>query len=873
MNLTFILTLSFRLLIFLLILFSHSTYFAQVEHPYNRGALSLGQILKRLQTTASILHIGAHPDDEDSALIAHLARGNAARVGYLSLNRGEGGQNLIGDELFESLGVIRTEELLQARAIDGGDQFFTRVIDFGFTKTIEEASAKWGEERVLEDIVRIIRKYRPLIIISRFKGTAEDGHGQHRLAGYLAPKAFYMAADPTKFPEQIKEGLSPWRAFKLYVNEKLNNNKDALQVNTGLYDPLSGYTYFQLAMQGRSQHKSQEMGALQLNGSQVSSLIRLDNNRPNKEEKDIFEDIDISITGISKLTGIEDDRFKTILKSIEKEAKEALTTYSVLSPETIISPLNKGLHHTRAARQMLPNLNIDNRSRNEANLLLERKESEFTEALKQAIGLKLEVLSNTDRVVTNETLNITVNSFSPHESKIAIDDLKLHVPDGWKIEPISQNTNEKSVTERPFYSSHFNITVPTDQPLTEPYWLASPHNDKYLYQWGANSFNGAPFAPPLIKAELRLKIDEGESISIIQPVQYRYADPIRGEVRRDLNVVPALSVAIEPELIIHSTSSDIDKDLTAKLVNNLNRDIAGSIKLIIPTEWHAEPREVPFAIKKGEQTTKPLKLSIPNGLSPGTYKIGVEAIVGEERFTQTQKRIAYPHIQTHYLYNTAETTIQALDLKVEPVKVGYIMGSGDRVPDAIRRMGLEVVMLDEKQLSTGDLSRFDTIVVGIRASQVRPDFVANNNRLLEFVRNGGTLIVQYQRPDYVERNLAPLPAKIGPRVTDEAAKVNILAPNHPLFNYPNKITSADWDNWVQERTLYNFTEFDPRYTPLLESHDPNEQSQNGGQVLLKLGRGEYIYTSYAWFRQLPAGVPGAYRLFANLLSLPRTRSQ
>jgi LmbE family N-acetylglucosaminyl deacetylase len=861
-----------KLILFFILLCSPitttTTTTAQIRNHHDQGATGLGLLLQRLQTIASAMHIGAHPDDEDSALITRLAHGDNARVAYLSLNRGEGGQNLIGPELFEALGVIRTEELLQARKLDGCDQLFTRVIDFGFTKTRAEASTKWGEQQILEDMVRAVRKYRPLVIISRFKGAESDGHGQHQLAGYLTPIAFRLASDPNQFPQQIKEGLKPWKAKKLYVNGT-NDGTNTLRVNTGTYDPLLGRTYFELAMQGRSQHKSQEMGTLELHGPQTSNLISLEDVTVS-DEKNIFAGMDTSISGIAQIAGIQNEAFNATLSKVQQEAARSLSEYNVFAPEKIIDPLAKGLRYIRQARNLLLQL-PSSEPRYEADFLLAQKESEFSKALQKATGITIDLLSNVETIVPSESFIVRAKIFAPNESITRFENIKLSIPVGWTALTINPSSlDSEDVKEKASHTVYFNVTVPRDALPTQPYWLNDPPNG-YLYNWSNSSFNGEPFEPPLITGNINLKIG-GELVTITKPVEFRYKDPIRGEIRRNLNVTPLITVAIEPDQLLFSIATiNQRQQLSTRITNNSSVKINGIIKPVLPYGWQTIPQQISFTLNGGENQTVIFSLHAPSNVSLGSYKIGVKAYVGEKSFNQTRYKITYPHIQTHYIYRNAEITAQVLDLKVAQIKVGYVMGSGDSVPEAIKRMGLGVTMLDEKELSIGDLSRFDTIVVGIRASQVRPDFVSNNYRLLEFVKNGGTLIVQYQRSDYTERGLTPLPATINAasRVTDETAPVKILKPDHAIFNYPNKITDKDWDGWVQERNLYNFTTYDSSYIPLLESNDIGENPQTGGQVLCKIGRGTYIYTSYAWFRQLPAGVPGAYRIFANLLSLPK----
>lgn len=854
---------------------------AQVRATYDRGAMGLGQLLRRLQTTASALHTGAHPDDEDTALVARLARGDSARVAYLALNRGEGGQNVIGAELFEPLGVIRTEELLQSRRLDGGEQFFTRAFDYGFTKTRAEAAEKWGERLVLGDMVRAIRMFRPLVVIARFTGTPADGHGHHQLSGHLTPQAFRAAADPAEFPEQLAEGLRPWQAKKLYVSEGFSESADnapSLSLNTGEFDDLLGRSYFEVAMEGRSQHKSQEMGMLELRGPQ-SSGVRLLESRTKSgagSERGVFDGLDTTLAGIAKLANLPGSLLDDELADVEKAAARALAAYDVLSPRKVIAPLADGLRSTRKARAKLASgsSKADENARADADFVLARKEGEFGEALRRAAGVEVDALAADETVAPGESLSVTVRVFLPSGSFVKVGDVNLRAPEGWRTEAVPEQPDTvrgpfRAARETAAKAAAFKLTVPESAPPTQPYWLNQPR-DGYVFQWPEGTPKNEPFGPPLISGEVKIEIG-GTEVTVLVPLQYRYADDIRGELRRDVNVVPALAVALDSDLIVAPTANLPDKRRVAvRVTNNSQRAASGEVRLQLPEGWSSQPAAAPFSLsKKGERTAAIFNVTIPRTAQAGEYKMGAQALAGGKTYNREVQTVAYPHITTHRLYLPAEAKVRVFDLKTASVRVGYVMGSGDEVPEAIRRMGLDVTMLDENELSSGDLSRFDTIVIGVRASQVRPDFVASNNRLLDFVRQGGTLIVQYQRPDYVTQNLAPFPAKMAARTTDERAAVTILQPQHPAFNFPNKITGTDWDGWVQERSLYNFTTFDPRYLPLLESHDSGEGEQRGGQLYAEIGRGKYVYTSYAWFRQLPAGVPGAYRLFANLLSLSK----
>jgi LmbE family N-acetylglucosaminyl deacetylase len=857
---------------------------AQVRPIYDMGAIGLGQTLKRLQTTASAMHTGAHPDDEDSGLLAYLARKEQSRTVYLALNRGEGGQNVIGSDLFENLGVIRTEELLQARRLDGGQQMFASVMDYGFSKTRAEATRIWGEQLVLGDMVRAIRTFRPLVIISRFSGTPADGHGHHQMAGYLTPIAFKAAADPNQFPEQIREGLEPWQAKKLYVSQSFSPNAQnvpTLTVNTGEPNSLTGRSYYEIAAEGRSQHKTQEMGSLELRGKMMSGVRLLDSRVGRKDkETSVFDGIDTSITGIAELTNNTEEPLKQKLALLRASAEKALAEYQPFAPQKLIPTLVEGYKLAKDAEGSTRNV--------DTKRLLNEKISEFVKAIQLAAGVVVDGLSDTETIVPGDSTNIAVRVFAPENSPVKVGGVSIRTPAGWQVatstEPTQPESGFRPRRENSTSSSFFQVTAPTDASSTQPYWLEAPRSKNFTFDWsGKDAEKNMPFQSPLLTAEVRMEIG-GEEISVTKAVQYRYSDDIRGELRRDLNVVPAVSVALDSNMFISPASAKPSKQkIVVSVTNNAPRATSGTVKFELPAGWTASPASADFAFKaRGEKYAVSFDVTVPSNAKPGDYKLVADAVVGGKTYNQTMQTIAYPHIQTHRRYNTAEVSAKVMDLKVAPVRVGYIMGSGDRVPEAIKRLGLAVTMLEEKDLSTGDLSQFDTIVVGIRASQVRPDFVANNGRLLEFVKNGGTMIVQYQQSEYIQNNMAPFPAKMegvvngtqrvsNLRVTEENAAVKILVPDNPIFNFPNKVVDSDWDNWIQERDLYCFTEFDSRYTALLESHDEGEGENKGGMMYAQIGKGKYIYTAYSWFRQLPVGTSGAYRIFANMLSLPKAK--
>jgi hypothetical protein len=616
------------------------------------------------------------------------------------------------------------------------------------------------------------------------------------------------------------------------------------------------------------------------------------------------------------MVGLKDKNIADALAMIDQDAASALEKFNPYDARPIIKPLVDGLTRTRALYMRLADqlqqgvVNPDLvRARADAVFLIAQKEREFREALRLALGVRVDALADTETVARGDSFIVAVRAFVPDEQAARLSDLSLRAPENWRVEILSQPSKSETTfvaRETAQKVAYFRVHVPADAKLTQPYWLSrrgdEPARKGDMYVWNQDDSKTEPFAPPLLMGEAVIDAGGASSQVMSVPVEYRYLDAVRGEVRREVNVVPELTVQFDPSLIIVPLSaSNRAREVTLRLVNNVEPSnaqadqpiVTGGAVVRVPAGW-PQLDATPFKFgSKDERVTLKYPVIIPPGAKAGTYTVRGSAdatfnarpslpqTLPSRSFGSSQRAISYPHIQTHYYYTVAEATVRVFDLQVAPVRVGYIMGSGDEVPDAIRRMGLSVTMLDETQLATGDLSLFDTIVVGVRASQTRPDFVAHHARLVEFMRRGGALIVQYQRPDYAAKKLPPLPAamEVPPqrtggtpsiaRVVDENAPVRVLAPAHPAFNFPNRIAASDFEGWVQERNLYNFTLFDAGYTPLLESHDTGEPEGTGGEVYARIGRGHYVYTSYAWFRQLPAGVPGAYRLFANLLSLPK----
>ncbi len=835
---------------------------ARPRSPYDRGLTGLWLHLRRLPTTASVLHIGAHPDDEDSALIARLARGDGVRVGYLSLTRGEGGQNILGPEQGAALGLIRTEELAEARAVDGGEQFFTRAVDFGFSKTLAETEAKWnalhGPETILGDMVQVIRAFKPLVVVARWGGTPRDGHGHHQYCGYLTPIACAKAADPDWHPE-----LGPaWQTRKLYVSADVappDNPNPTLKIPTGMYDPVLGRTYFQIAMQGRSLHKSQEMGALEPDEERFSGVKLVNSQVPTdpRTETSLFDGLDTSLRSLLPEAAPQEAR--RALDDVQNLTNRLLT--EACTPEAALEMLTSAYERLVQCGLALNGKPLDSLEPVVVELVRSEPVRPEQDLALPAAGLRVKLAQIVQAIVLAAGLRVTVLADA---ETVTEGDAVLIVP---KIQVgVSARPDRQG---RPLLSASVRDILSYPGATVLPLREVNETVGSIRVMLPTDPVDGERVCSGL-RAVVALQI-RGRSCLFTLPVEYRYADPIRGEVVAEVEVVPALSVRLSDTLWVVSRRPESRLKRFVVTVTNHGQQLRrGTLTLRAPPGWRVTPASVEVALSPRTKQRAVFEVAVPPRAADGRYRLAASVVSRGRTYDRDVQVIGYPHIPTRRLFPSAEAEVVITDVQVAPVKVGYVMGSGDLVPQAIERLGQPVTLLDEVYLATGDLGQFDVIVVGIRASQTRPDFAAEHARLLDYVRDGGTLIVQYQRPDYLTRALPPFPASGVTRTTDEAAPVTILKPDHPVFNLPNRITERDWDGWVQERSLYDFETYDARYTPLLESHDEGEPPRTGGLLVAILGKGRYVYTGYAWFRQLPAGVPGAYRLFANLLSLPHT---
>lgn len=828
------------------------------------GEAEIRQALERLNTLGSAMMIAAHPDDENTALLAYLARGRHVRTAYLALTRGEGGQNLIGPEQGDEMGIIRTQELLAARRIDGAEQFFTRAIDFGFSKTAEETLTQWPREKVLADIVWNIRRFRPDIVILRFTGTPRDGHGHHQSSAILGKEAFVAAADPARFPEQLA-WVQPWQAKRLLENSfgrgggpggggrgggragqapagggaaapAAAAEEEGVTVDLGEYSPTLGFSYGQIAGMSRSQHRSQGMGSGERPGAQPNTLTTV---LGDKATRDLFEGIELSW---NRLPG--GARVAPVLR-------RALDSFDPAHPERLLPLLAE-------ARPLIAAID---------DPLARQKLAELDELMALAAGLWLEAQAEPFALSPGAELRVNSTVIVRLPVEVTLLGIRLTGMEGVPSPPVAPTA---LVRNQP---SQYPVTfrVPANQPYTQPYWLAEEKAGT-IYTVSDQRLIGNPENAPALQAHFRLRI-AGAEIELTRPVQHRYVDRVYGELVRPLEIVPPVALDLPESAMVFPDARPKQIDVA---VRSNSGKIAGELRLSVPSGWSYSPAVQRFELSAAnEQVTLTFQLTPPQGSATGVLR--AVAKVGEVQVSSGTRRIEYPHfpVQTHFPVAAAKlvrTNIVSL-----AKTVGYVMGAGDDVPAGIRQLGAEVTMLSAQDLARGDLSKFDAIVTGVRAWNVRQDLRANYQRLFDYVQNGGTLIVQYNVAEggansNVLEHIGPYPIRTSrERVTEEDAPVTFPNPDLKLLHAPNEITQADFEGWVQERGLYFADQWDERYQPVLASHDRGEEPLQGGMLYAPYGKGAYIFSAYDWFRELPAGVPGAYRLFANMLSAAKVR--
>jgi LmbE family N-acetylglucosaminyl deacetylase len=888
----------------------------------DRGSAAVQQSLRKLSTRASLMMIVAHPDDEDGGMLTYESRGQGARVALLTLNRGEGGQNIMSNDLWDQLALVRTQELLAADRRYGVDQYFTRVADFGFSKTLDEALSVWGHDRVLYDVVRAIRMNRPLILTASFVGGITDGHGQHQVSGEMAQEAFKAAGDPNVFPDQIKAGLLPWTPLKVYARVPAfsispkgmydyatgkwapvrfydyvaGKSIDAvpsttLTISEGTYDPALGSSYIQLAREGLGQQKSQNGGTgIPLAGALNAPYHRYGSHIPAANvEKTYFDGIDTSIAGIATLAPGQHPFLTLGLHQIAASVDQATKTWVASQPEKLVAPLASGLKQTQLLMQKVTASNLSADEKYNINHELAVKEAQFNSAILEALGVTLTAVvapSSPDRgggfggaTTPQDTFTTAVpgqsfgvraflNNASPVAIQVKSVGLQSTGTGDWHINlttPLhgAPESNQRQLAE-------FHLTVPADASVTKA-CFHRPTVEQSYYDLDSVACLDHPLPPYPLEAWLEFTVD-GVTVrtgQVVQTVQHVVGP---GGVYQPLVVAPPISVAPTATAGIIPLDEPKAAAVNVRVLTNVKGTDPAVVHLDLPAGWQSSPQSSNFTPhREGDGQTLSFAVT-PSKLAAASYSIPSVAEYKGQKYTQGYETVGYPGLRPYNFYYPAPYRLVGVDVKVAPgLKVGYVMGTGDDVPQSLQSMGVTAHLLQPADITAGDLAAYDVIVLGIRAYAARPELAASNGRLLDYVKQGGVIIVQYNTPEY-DHNYGPYPLSLtgdSERVVDENSAVQILQPGNSALSWPNRITAADFKGWVEERGHSFMHSWDPHYQALTETHDQDEDDQKGGLLYAPYGKGVYVYLAYALYRQLPEGVPGAYRLFANLLSLPK----
>ncbi|MEO8521830.1 MAG: PIG-L family deacetylase [Acidobacteriota bacterium] len=855
------------------------------------GDVALRLALRQLKSVGSFMQTTAHPDDEDNPLLAMMSHGRGMRATLVTATRGDGGQNEIGPEIFQALGVLRTEELLAVHRFDGAEQYFTRAIDFGFSFSLEESIEKWGHDEILGDFVRHIRAIRPDVIAGFLCGG--QGGGQHHQASTrLTIEAFRAAADPARYPEQIRDGLRPWQARRLFCTEgfvapgqpAVAPSRDLLRVSASEFDPVLGRTYSELGLEARSMHKCQGTSQLlMLPGGSFTRIYRLKDTTIGEQgvaPKDMFEGIDTSLRGLAAFAGDAPPAgLVASLQTIAASAEMASQALDAGGPTAAAAPLTAGLNAVRELRGTLGGMGLSDRARYELEFRLEPKERQFANALLLTHGIRVEALADDGVVVPGQPVKVSVATGNYGPADVTVKSVRVAGFDG---EPAAC---AGAIDTNGALTCAMNLKIGAVA-VSSPYW--TPRKDAARYDFEPGVPFGVPFRPSPFKVMLALSIG-GADVAIERTVEFRYSDLFAGEKRMELQVVPAFDVRVAPGIVVVPSAAAQSRrvgpaaaarpvahtrTIEVRISNNQKGPVEARASVHAPDGWRVEPASAPVTFEReNEDATVKFSVTAPASVAPGEFAVGAEVTAGGDLASSSGYEVVeYPHIHRRHVVEPAATRVKVIDVKMAPgVRVGYVMGVGDAVPAAIEQLGAEVHLIDAAELASGDLSRYSVIMTGVRAYERRADLRANNNRLLQYVKDGGTVIVQYNKQEFNQAQYGPYPVKTGmDRVTDENAPVEILVPGHPVFNTPNRIGPEAWQGWVQERGTYFLGERDPRYIDLLQSADPfpfNAGPKTGALVEARYGKGRWLYTGLVLWRQLPAGTDGAYRLLANLLSL------
>ena len=788
--------------------------------------------LKKLNVLGSVLYVAAHPDDENTAIITQMGNGRLVEAAYLSMTRGDGGQNLIGSEIRDLLGLIRTQELLSARRIDGGKQFFTRANDFGFSKSADETFKLWNKQEILHDVVKVFRQFQPDVIITRFPPDERAGHGHHTASAILAQEAFEVAAQPTAFPEQVTE-FGTWQVKRLYTNtgrwwnQNINENTPGIiSVNIGGYSPLLGVSYSEIAAISRSQHKSQGFGS---RGSRGDRLEFLEYIKGEKAEKDILDGINMTWSRVKNS------------EKVQALVDKAISEFDAENPSASVSIL---LQIRKAIASLEP------------GVWQKRKLKETEQLITDCLGLFIDVTADNYWVAPSERVIASFELVNRSPVDVVIDRIQSADLSFDSAASILLKNNAsvqfKSVRQ-----------VNANKPYSGPYWLQEPHGVG-LFTVNDKTLIGKPESDPAVTLTFQLTVG-GEKLSIAQPLRYKWTDPVKGEQVRPFEVVPPVFVNLTDNVMMFSDEKP--RELRVKVKSSSLRKLSGNLKLELPSGWQSTPASIPFELNAvGEEVTR--TFSVVPSKNEINSKLKAYAELDRKVYDRSLQVISYDHIPTQTLLPRAEASVARINLRKEGAVVGYIMGAGDEVPAALRTMGYEVWEMKNEEVTAENLKRCDAVVLGVRAVNVNTRIQFMMNDLMDYVKQGGTMVVQYNTTGDLEtEKFSPYPITVSrDRVTEEDSEVRLLNPAHPLLNTPNKITVKDFEGWVQERGLYYPNKWDSSFEPLLSMNDKGEKPKDGSLLVAKYGEGFYVYTGLSFFRELPEGVPGAYKLFANLVS-------
>ncbi len=826
----------------LFLLFVFTSQLSLAQKPQKPNAVEIYNQIQKLNFLGSVLYIAAHPDDENTRLISYLANKNKARTGYLSLTRGDGGQNLIGPQLRELLGVIRTQELIEARKIDGGEQFFSRANDFGFSKNPDETLQIWDKQKVLADVVWAIRKFQPDVIINRFDHrSAGTTHGHHTASAILSVESFNLSNNATVFPEQLKY-VKTWQPKRQFFNtswwfygsqEKFDaaDKTKLTTIQTGTYYANLGKSNQEIAALSRSSHQSQGFGSTGSRGEDVDYLEIL-NGDPLTNRENIFEGIDTSWNRVPGGKAVGD-----LIAQIE-------TKYNFSDPSASIPDLTK-------AYTMIQALKEDH--------WRDIKSSEIKSIIAACAGLYLEAAATSQETSPGSNLRIKLEAIN----RTAIPMKLISVA---SLADKKTTLISKVLTNNTLENINLDIQLPESTSYTQPYWLKDK-GTVGMYIVNDQQSIGIPDIIRDVKVLFTIDIN-GIEIPFERTVVYKYNDKVKGEMYNYLDVVPEVTTGIVNRVIFFNTT----KSKVVKVKVKAGKDkVNGNLKLDLPTNWTVTPATIAFAFdKKGMEQIVSFEVTPPNANMEAVAK--AVATINNKNFDREQIIIDYPHITKQQILKSAEAKFIKLDLKINDQKIGYVMGAGDEVPESLMQMGYQVTMLTPEEITADKLATLDVIMTGIRAYNVLPTLQSKQKILFDFIKEGKTMIVQYNTPEGASTaNIAPYPMTISrDRVTEENAEVRFLAPKHPVLNYPNKITAKDFQGWTQEQGLYYPNTFDSAFTPILSANDKGESPKDGALLVAAYGKGFYVYTGLSLFRELPEGVSGAYRLLSNMISLQQT---